>query len=560
MKVNVCLVHPPSIYDFRKKDLRSGPISDVVPSTPMFEMYPVGFISMLNSLVTNGYDARISNIAVLMLGSSTFDPEKYLSNIEADIFGIDLHWLPHVHGAINLARLIKSIHPESKVLMVGFSTTYFSSEIMAQFPFVDFILNGDLQESSIVKLAEAVEGKRTLSAVPNLIYRENGKVRHNQPNLDPNAINEVLLNYNILMKNAIKYGDVKGHLPYKLWIKNPSAMTLIEHGCQYNCGFCGGSNFAFSHNYNKESPIFRNPDRIAEELEIIQNSIGTPVFIAGDIFAAGERFQDQFFKSAKERGVDIPLLTEYFVPPSQEYFQKLSRFFPNFTAEISPDSSKENIRLIAGRGYSNHDLEKSILNAAKNGCRKFDVYFTIGLPKQKKEDVIADVEFSEYLMSQHIGRKMQMHAFLSPLTPFLDPGSLFYEMHERYGINLRAKTLGDYYMLLDQGKSWEDYLNYETKEMSRDDLVHVTYEAGKMMAQVRERLGLISKGERDRIVKNIDAYRDGGDLTTADAMGMHLNYMVKEIEWSKHHHITYSSFLIFLYRYYDGIRNRIVSG
>ena len=560
MKVNVCLVHPPSIYDFRKKDLRSGPISDVVPSTPMFEMYPVGFISMLNSLVTNGYDARISNIAVLMLGSSTFDPEKYLSNIEADIFGIDLHWLPHVHGAINLARIIKSIHPESKVLMGGFSTTYFSSEIMAQFPFVDFILNGDLQESSIVKLAEAVEGKRTLSAVPNLIYRENGKVRHNQPNLDPNAINEVLLNYNILMKNAIKYGDVKGHLPYKLWIKNPSAMTLIEHGCQYNCGFCGGSNFAFSHNYNKESPIFRNPDRIAEELEIIQNSIGTPVFIAGDIFAAGERFQDQFFKSAKERGVDIPLLTEYFVPPSQEYFQKLSRFFPNFTAEISPDSSKENIRLIAGRGYSNHDLEKSILNAAKNGCRKFDVYFTIGLPKQKKEDVIADVEFSEYLMSQHIGRKMQMHAFLSPLTPFLDPGSLFYEMHERYGINLRAKTLGDYYMLLDQGKSWEDYLNYETKEMSRDDLVHVTYEAGKMMAQVRERLGLISKGERDRIVKNIDAYRDGGDLTTADAMGMHLNYMVKEIEWSKHHHITYSSFLIFLYRYYDGIRNRIVSG
>ncbi len=560
MKVNVCLVHPPSIYDFRKKDLRSGPISDVVPSTPMFEMYPVGFISMLNSLVTNGYDARISNIAVLMLGSSTFDPEKYLSNIEADIFGIDLHWLPHVHGAINLARIIKSIHPESKVLMGGFSTTYFSSEIMAQFPFVDFILNGDLQETSIVKLAEAVEDKRNLSTVPNLIYRENGKVRHNQPNLDPNAINEVLLNYNILMKNAIKYGDVKGHLPYKLWIKNPSAMTIIEHGCQYNCGFCGGSNFAFSSNYNKQSPIFRNPGRIAEELEIIQNSIGTPVFIAGDIFAAGEKFQDQFFKSAKERGVDIPLLTEYFIPPSQEYFQKLSRFFPNFTGEISPDSSKENIRLTAGRGYSNHDLEKSILNAAQNGCRKFDVYFTIGLPKQKKEDVIADVEYSEYLMSQHIGRNMQMHAFLSPLTPFLDPGSLFYEMHERYGIELRAKTLGDYYMLLDQGKSWEDYLNYETEEMSRDDLVHVTYEAGKMMAQARERLGVISRSEMEGIVRNIDAYREGKSIVTADAMGMHLNYMVKEIEWSKHHNITFSSFLIFLYRYYDGLKNRIVSG
>ncbi len=557
MKVNVCLVHPPSIYDFRKKDLRYGPISDVVPSTPLFEMYPVGFISMLNSLVENGYNARISNIAVLMLGSGKFDAEKYLSGIEADIFGIDLHWLPHVHGAINLARIIKELHPESKVLMGGYSSTYFSNEIMTEFPFIDFILKGDLQENTIVALAEAVEGNRDLSQIPNLLYREGNKIRQNQPATDPRAIDQILLNYNLLMKNAIKYGDVKGHLPYKMWIKNPSAMTLIEHGCQYNCGFCGGSNFAFSHNYFKGSPIFRNPDRIAEELEIIQNSIGTPVFIAGDIYAAGEEFQEGFFRAAKERGVDIPLLTEYFVPPAPEYFQKLSRYFPDFTAEISPDSSNENIRLIAGRGYSNHDLEKSILNAAKNGCRKFDVYFTIGLPKQKREDVIRDVEFSEYLMSQHIERNMEMHAFLSPLTPFLDPGSLFYEMHDKYGITLRAKTLGDYYMLLDQGKSWEDYLNYETSEMTREDLVNVTYEAGKMMAQVRERLGLITKTEMNRITKNIDAYRDGSAISVGDAMGMHLNYMIKEIEWSRRHNITYSSFLIFLYRYYDGLRNRI---
>ncbi len=557
MKVNVCLVHPPSIYDFRKKDLRYGPISDVVPSTPLFEMYPVGYISMLNSLVSNGYNARISNVAVLMLGSRKFDAEKYLAGIEADIFGIDLHWLPHVHGAINLARIIKSLHPESKILMGGFSTTYFSNEIMAEFPYVDFILRGDLQESSIVNLAEAVEGKRDLSQVPNLIYRDGKKVRHNAPIIDPKAIDNVLLNYNLLMKNAIKYSDVRGHLPYKLWIKNPSAMTLIEHGCQYNCGFCGGSNFAFAHNYFPQSPIFRNPDRVAEELEIIQNSIGTPVFIAGDIYAAGEKFQEGFFKATKERGVDIPLLTEYFVPPAPGYFQKLSRYFPDFTAEISPDSSNESIRALAGRSYSNHDLEKSVLNAAKNGCRKFDIYFTIGLPRQKREDVIRDVEFSEYLMSQHIERNMEMHAFLSPLTPFLDPGSLFYEMHEKYGISLRAKTLGDFYMLLDQGKSWEDYLNYETSEMTREDLVDVTYEAGKMMAQVRQRLGVITRNEMDGILKNIDAYRNGSDISVADAMGMHLNYMVKEIEWSKRHNITYSSFLIFLYKYYDSLRNRI---
>ena len=557
MRANVCFVHPPSIYDFREKNLRSGPISDVVPSTPLFEMYPVGLISMLNSLVSNGYNARISNIAVLMLYSRDFDARRYLSHIDADIFGIDLHWLPHVHGAVNLAKLIKEIHPNSKVLMGGFSASYFFREIMEKMPYVDFVLRGDLQEKQIVQLAGSIEDGRDLSTIPNLAYRDGSSIKVNKVSNDPAAIKQVFLNYDLLMKNAIRYGDVKGHLPYKMWIKNPSAMTLIEHGCQYNCGFCGGSNFAFSRNFFTESPIFREPDSVARELEIIEKRLGTPVFIAGDINAAGRKFQESFFKAVRDRGVDIPLLTEYFIPPPEDYFASLSKVFPRFTAEISPDSSNEKIRATAGRYYPNNALEKSIGYAEKHGCSKFDIYFTIGLPGQGKEDVIADVTYSERLMSQYLKGEMQMHAFLSPLTPFLDPGSLFYEMPNRYGIKLRAKTLQDYYNLLDTGRSWEDYLNYETEQMTRQDIVDVTYQSGEIMAEARERLGHISRPERDLIVKNIQAYRMGNEITAEESMGMHLNYMIKEIEWSKKHHVTFSSFLIFLYSHYDAFRNQL---
>lgn len=556
MRANVCFIHPPSIYDFRKKNLRSGPISDVVPSTPLFEMYPVGFISMLNSLVKEGYNARISNIAVLMLYSRDFEPRRYIKNIEADIFAIDLHWLPHVHGAVNLASVIKEIHPESKVIMGGFSASYFSREIVQQFPSVDYVLAGDLQERQIVELAAAVESGRDVSAIPNLVYREGGRIKANPISRDFGAIDRVFLNYDLLMKNAIRYGDVKGHLPYKMWIRNPSAMTLIEHGCQYNCGFCGGSNFAFSQNYFPQSPVFRNPDRIAEEIEIIEKRLGTPVFIAGDINAAGGKFRESFFRAIRERGVDIPLLTEYFVPPTEDYFRDLSRNFPRFTAEISPDSSDQRIRGITGRYYTNYALEKSIGYAKENGCRKFDIYFTIGLPGQSQEDVIADVNYSEGLMAQYLRSGMEMHAFLSPLTPFLDPGSLFYEKSDRYGIRMRARTLQDYYDLLENGRSWEDYLNYETEQMSRHDIVNATYVSGRMMAESRERLGLITKEERDTIIGNINAYMNGTDIIVQESMGMHLNYMVKEIEWSKRHHITFSSFLIFLYRYYDSLRGQ----
>lgn len=557
MRVNVCFVHPPSIYDFRTKDLRSGPISDVVPSTPLFEMYPVGFISMLNSLVNHGYTGRISNIAVLMLYSKGFHPESYLKSIEADIFGLDLHWLPHVHGAINLARIIKELHPNSKVLLGGFSTTYFAQEIMQDYPFIDYVLRGDLQEDSIVQLAEAVESGKDVSNIPNLGYRTTEGIKLNPMIKDREAIDKVFLNYGLLIKNAIKYADVRGHLPYKVWIKNPSAMTMIEHGCQLNCGFCGGANYTFTKHYNGLSPMFRKPDRVAEELEIIQDKLGTPVFIAGDIYQAGPKFSEEFFKSSRDRGIDIPLLSEYFIPPSEDYFRRLSKVYPRFTAEISPDSSIESIRERTGRGYKNHELEKAIDYARDYGCRKFDVYFTIGLPGQTRDNVLEDVSYSEKLMSRYLGDEMGLYTFMSPLTPFLDPGSIFYEMHSRYGIKLFANKLQDYYEILDKGKSWEDYLSYETQEMSRKDIVDVTYESGKRMAAVRQKLGIITNEEKDFIINNIQGYLQGTEIINRETMAMHLNYTVKEIEWSTRHHITFSSLLILLYRYYNSMMDRL---
>jgi hypothetical protein len=105
MDADISLVHAPSIFDFRTRDIKLGPISDVIPSTPVFEMYPVGFISMLNSLISSGYNARICNVAAMMVSSASFDPVKYLKHVKSKIYGIDLHWLPHTNGALKVAKL-----------------------------------------------------------------------------------------------------------------------------------------------------------------------------------------------------------------------------------------------------------------------------------------------------------------------------------------------------------------------------------------------------------------------------------------------------------------------
>ncbi len=554
MRINVCFVHTPSIYDFRKREIRSGPISDVVPSTPVFEMYPIGFLSMLGSLVRNGYSARISNLAVGMLSSKKFNVADRIKEIDADLFGIDLHWLPHTHGVVEISKIIKEIHPNSKILLGGFSASYFRDEIMQTMPWVDYILAGDLQEQAIVNLAAFLEKNGDLSLIRNLIYRDrNGRIKENPRENRADAIKKVFIDYKILARNTIKYMDVLGHMPYYDWIRNPEAFTVIEHGCQFNCGFCGGSNFAYNSNYGNGSPLFREPKTIAEEIELVHDIIGSPVFIAGDLNVAGEKFYSKFFTEIKERGIDIPLLTEYFVPPSESYFESLRKAFPDFTAEISPESSSEKIRQMAGRGYTNHDLEKSINYAKKNGCRKFDLYFTIGIPGQKEEDVYVDIEYSNKLRDATESGGTKIFSFISPLSPFLDPGSIYYEHPERYGIKLFASSLKDYYNLLDRGKSWSDYLNYETDSMTRKDIERITYQSGIRMIQSSTGSGQISEREGRFLIENIEAYMKGNDYVREEDPSRHLTYLNKEIEWSSRHNLTWISLLVFLYKNYNSV-------
>ncbi|MCM3726775.1 cobalamin-dependent protein [Neobacillus cucumis] len=142
MKYDLVLLHPPSVYDFRKNSLLAGPISDVVPSSPVFEMYPIGLTSIADYLEQYGLKVKIINIANRMLMSDKFDVEAKLRKIKTKAFGIDLHWLPHAHGSIELAKIVKTLHPETPIIFGGLSATYYHKELI-EYPFIDFVMRGD---------------------------------------------------------------------------------------------------------------------------------------------------------------------------------------------------------------------------------------------------------------------------------------------------------------------------------------------------------------------------------------------------------------------------------
>src|SRR5689334_11364878 len=118
---DLILLHAPALFDFRTRETFLGPMADAVPSTPMFEMYPVGLTSIAEFLERNHYNVEIVNLAYRMLHDARFDAAAHIAEMRAPLFGIDLHWLPHVQGALSVAELVKQLHPGSRVVIGGLS-------------------------------------------------------------------------------------------------------------------------------------------------------------------------------------------------------------------------------------------------------------------------------------------------------------------------------------------------------------------------------------------------------------------------------------------------------
>ena len=498
-QADLVLLHAPSVYDFRKESILYGPVSDLVPSTPVFEMYPIGLTTIAEYLERSEFRVRIINLAVRMLNSDRFDPEKLISKLRPAAFGIDLHWMPHAHGAIEVARLCKKHHPDIPVMFGGFSSTYYHEELV-QRPEVDFVVRGDSTEVPVLNLMQHLTGRPeapSLPEIPNLTWQDpEGTVRANEIGYSPENLDHVLIDYSYVVKAVARYRDLASVIPFKGWLGYPITAALSVRGCTHNCRTCGGSATAFSAMHNRRHPAYRAPEDLAQDIRNIARFSKGPVFILGDIRQAGEEYADRFLRAI--HGFQGPVILELFREADRAFIQRVADAMPNWTLEISLESHSEEVRKAFGRPFKNGPTEDTMRYALESGVKRLDIFFMIGLPKQDYQSVMDTVDYCRYLMNDlDQGPSRRLIPFISPLAPFLDPGSPVFENPERHGYRFFVRSLEEHRQALVQ-PSWKYVLNYETKWMNRDQIVDSTYEAGLRLNRLKAECGVIAPAQAER--------------------------------------------------------------
>jgi B12-binding domain/radical SAM domain protein len=503
---DLVLIHPPAIYDFRAREAFRGPVADAVPSTSLFEMYPIGMTSIASFLEQNHYNVQILNLAYRMLHEPTFDVPACLAAIDAPVIGIDLHWLPHVQGTLAVADLVKTLHPSTKVLIGGLSASYYHEELVRH-PAVDFVIRGDSTEEPVRQLLQALREAGPLDAVENLTWkRADGGVVVNPLTFVPETLDYVdVPAYDYVLRSVFKYGSLDNLMPTLEWLRQPITLLLSARGCALDCAICGGSRSAYRRICGRTRPAFRSPDKLADDVRRIATFSDAPIFMVHDPRMAGMRSTARFFSRLEEIRPRNEMIFELYAPADDRFFAVVARSIPAWSVEITLESPDEQLRRLNGKlPFANEAIERTIVGALAHGCRTVDVFFMIGLPHQTYDAALAIPDYCEHLIE--LGDPGRIRPFVAPLGPFLDPGSRAFE-EPALGYRRFCSTLADHWQAA-QRPTWTQILSYETDGMTREEIARATYDVAERLNAIKRRHGLIDAATADGVTSRLHIARE----------------------------------------------------
>ena len=501
---DLVLLHPPSVYDFRRRRTEYGPISDVVFASPAYEMYPVGLTSIASHLENHGHNARIVNVAHRMVSDSGYDAEAAIAALSPAMFGIDLHWLPHAHGALELARIAKRHHPKTPIVLGGLSASYFHDELIRS-PLVDFVVRGDSTEGPVLELLRAVLFGGPLEAIPNLTWkRQDGSPVVNPLTCVPRRLDaESVPDIFYVVRSVFKYASLEDVVPFTGWLDYPITALLTSRGCSMECAVCGGARSSYRAICNRAEPAFRSPAALAREIRRIGRFGRGPIFLIHDLRQAGSEYARELLDLLGRRPPKNEILLELFSPVEDDYLDRVGAALPRFSLQITLESHLERVRRLNHRfECAPEAIERTLAKALAAGAGRVDLFFMVGLPGQSYADAVGCVDYCRSLLERFRGDR-RLAFFVAPLGPFLDPGSAAYEEAERYGYRRRFRTLEEHRQAL-LAPSWKDMLSYETAWMSRDEIVSASYESLRRLTRLKAEWGYLDDAAAGRALARLD--------------------------------------------------------
>ena len=428
---------------------------------------PMGLFGMADLLDKGGFSTGILNIPLEMLLDKGWSLEGFLKNVKTRIYAISLHWVLNSYGAIEVANKCKEIDPTAKVVLGGFTSSYFDLEIMRKFPFVDGIIRGE-RELPILKLIETMYGSKPLNSIPNFTFRRNGRIVRTPTTYVANSIDHISfanVEHSHHWKEYVRILRETMGLPFSI---------MVGRGCPFNCPFCGGSQTASEIISGRKSTLFRSAEKVFGDIDkIIQTAKVKSIYFGHGVYPQNTKYWKKLFSLLRKEKIDIGADLEIWRLPLDKAF--ISEFHKTFNTDNSSLSfvlyPKRIRQLLAPLtdpfiNYKETDVHFVVQNAVRHNI-SLRLWFTIGNPFETTKDILEDLSFVAKLLLNH-GASNHITLWNAPVT--ISPGSPAFQYPDKFGIRLQLTSFMDFYRAFKEKRytfgEFGGVINYQTPFLS----------------------------------------------------------------------------------------------
>lgn len=225
----------------------------ISPPFPNAVAPPLGLGYISSMLKQNGHDVVLLDA----FNKSWEEIREFLISNRGDVYGISFTTSNRFDG-FKLARLMKSINPDAKVITGGVHPTLCPEQCLN---YCDIVVRGE-GEHTVLDLINTVEENKDLTKVLGISFKKNGKIIHNTNRPFTENLDE------FPFPDFSQFPPLDSYAPYEdlildlgVYAKMNKAPMITSRGCPYRCIFCSSSNF-WGHKFR-----FRSAKNVVDEVE-----------------------------------------------------------------------------------------------------------------------------------------------------------------------------------------------------------------------------------------------------------------------------------------------------
>jgi hypothetical protein len=208
--------------------------------------------------------ALIRRIPVEVAGFSHSEiKDDHIRN--AKIIIIDIHWYLSLLGAVELARKIRRLNPEVKIVAGGITASEYAKTLVDSFD-IDYVVRGDAEIPLPSLVAALLNDQKNIKLVPNIIGKQGFETPWDyyltQSDLDKNEF------YDIDFFPAHKTRIINIHKRNKGWPPGAYPYLIPFRGCPLDCEPCAGGKGEQKKLFKRER-VVRSPERFRDDLNAL---------------------------------------------------------------------------------------------------------------------------------------------------------------------------------------------------------------------------------------------------------------------------------------------------